>query len=138
MPTILERRAGEHRWYAVCVEFPSAFAARTAWEQMDRKLGPGSLGIYRHGPADDPGRIVSAVSLSRDEVRKALRFLRAGSDYQLDEETLQALILRRARVVLDAAERGIDSGRLKWRRPEDAGAVLDKRTGEMIEPRRQG
>ena len=123
-------------WWWCSARYASALMARRAWERVERKLPRGSLGIYRHGPSDNPGVIVSAVSTKRSEIERVARLLRDGDDERLPVELLDSMIMRRARVVIDETRGGtLDvSGRVKIRRPEDAGAALD-RSGVMHEQR---
>lgn len=130
------RVADELTWYVVSALFATAYMARQAWEEVERKVPQGGLGIYRHGPDSElRGRVVTVVSLDRRQVLRCCRLLRLGADYALDEPTLRGLIGRRARVVLDHA--GEPAGRVKWRRPEERGATLNP-DGTMREPGGQG
>ena len=127
-------RLGDTQWWLVCARYSSALQARRAWERVERKIPRGSLGIYRHGPKDDPGSHVSAVSLEREQVERVGRLLRDAEDVALPDSLAYSLIVRRARVVVEAVqEHGDVSGRVKIRRPERQGATLTS-TGEMIDP----
>lgn len=121
---------GLNCWYVVSALYPSAYAARKAWERVERKTPKGALGLYRHGPQGD-GRVVTVVSLDRAQVLRCAGLLRLGEDYRLDPTTARALIARRAQVVL--AHRGEPAGRVKWRRPDARAARLTPE-GDMIEP----
>lgn len=130
---IIERDFGDGLvWYIASVQFATSYMARQAWEHVERKVSRGSLGLYRHGPTENPGTIVSCVSLDRAQLLRCARLLRTGEDYALDETTMRALCARRARVVLEHA-RGGESGRMLLRRPEGRGAEMTK-DGRMIEP----
>lgn len=131
------RISPEHTWYVASALFATPYMARQAWELVERKLPTGSLGIYRHGPEQRRGRMVTVVSTERAQVLRGARLLRLGEDCPLDEATMRALIARRARVVLAAAGEGQASGRLKWRRPEERGARLTPE-GDLREPGGQG
>lgn len=126
-------------WFWCSARYPSALMARAAWERVERKLPRGSLGIYRHGARDDPGVLVTAVSLERAEIERCARVLRDGVDERLDDELLDLLIMRRARVVIEATEGGRRdaSGRIKIRRPE-SGATLDREGVMHEQPPGQG
>jgi hypothetical protein len=133
-PQTRSYRLGDRQWWLVCAHYASALQARRAWEHVERKVPRGSLGIYRHGPKDDPGSHVSAVSLEREQVERVGRLLRDGEDVALPDSLAYSLIVRRARVVVEAVrEHGDVTGRVKWRRPERGGATLTP-TGEMIDP----
>jgi hypothetical protein len=135
-PYVFERRIGDNAWYLASARFPSAYMAKQAWERMERKLPRSSIGIYRHGPSTDPGILVSVVSLDSDQVARAAQFLTLGEHEPLDPRVQDALIVRRADVVVHAASEGMQSGRLKWRRP-GTGASLNP-DGTMTEPGGQG
>lgn len=128
---IREVQAGELTWYVASAFFATGYAARQAWEQVDAKVPTGSLGLYRHGPTEHRGQVVTVVASSYREALKAARLLRTGTDYALDEVTLEALIRRRALVVLEYGQQG--AGRVKWRRPDGRGAEL-RPDGTMVEP----
>jgi hypothetical protein len=132
-PYVIERRIGDHTWYWTSARFATAYMAKQAWERVERKLPRGSLGIYRHGPAREPevGVLVSAVSLDADQVQKVAGLLTVGTHEPLPDQIVDALIARRADVVMSAAAAGKDSGRFKWRRP-GTGARLTP-DGQMIE-----
>lgn len=132
-PYVIERQIGERTWYIVCAEFATAYMAKQTWENVERRRKGGSVGLYRHGPEQEGGRLLTAVTMDADEARRMASMLRVGTHYELDEDTIMGLIARRARVVTDALRAGQSRGRLMWRRPEGRGARLDPRTGEMIE-----
>jgi hypothetical protein len=133
MPAVVQCNVGAI-WYVTSAQFPTAYAARRAWELIERRVPRGTLGLYRHGPEQLHGQIVTVVSLQRAEVERCARLLVGGQDYELDEMTKRALVMRRARVVLAAQGQG--SGRLKIRRPE-RGARLSP-DGDLSEPGGQG
>jgi hypothetical protein len=132
-PEIVERQIGELSWFVVSAAYPDIPTARAAWERIDGRIKHGSLGVYRHGPEDNPGTMVSAVSLKRSSIVQVRRLLSGGDHNPLDEATMDLLILRRARVVTDAAAVGKRAGHYKWRRPDGRGARLSD-AGDMIEP----
>jgi hypothetical protein len=100
----------EHDWFHYSARFPYAGAAKQAWEQLDAQLaGKGlDLGVYRHGPSTNPGKTVTAVSLSPKGVMRARQILRrAGGqeidildDGQMGKRELEAMIMRRVRKVV--------------------------------------
>jgi hypothetical protein len=123
-------------WWWISARYPTAQMAKAAWERVERRLARGSLGFYRHGTTDAMGCEVTAVSIKRDEVERCVRLLRDGQDNPLDDELLDSMIVRRARVVVEeVAKHGDVSGRVKTRHPEDAGAVLDRQG--VMHPRKR-
>jgi hypothetical protein len=124
-------------WWWTCARFPTAYMAKVAWERVERKTrGGGELGLYRHGSRAEVGVLVTALGLNRDAVEAAAHILRDGVDEPLPRDLVESMVMRRARVVTEAAASG-DSGRLTIRRPEGAGAALDEQ-GHMHTPRREG
>lgn len=131
------RRAGPPggpAWYVVAARFTDADKARKGWELVERKRRSGSCGVYRHGPPDRPGTDVSAVSMQRRELDRIAELLEqaGGRDQRLHHEVADQLVIRRARVVLEAAAAQRPYGRIKIRRPE-RGATLNP-DGTMDEP----
>jgi hypothetical protein len=124
-------------WYWTCAHYPSALMARRAWERVERKTKRGGeLGLYRHGSPDDPGSCVTALGLDRGAVERAAKLLSDGTDERLPPDLVEAMVVRRARVVVVAAPPDREAGRILIRRPE-SGAVLDER-GRMHERGGQG
>lgn len=124
-------------WWWTCGHYPSALAAKRAWERVERKTKRGGeLGLYRHGPTDDPGSCVTALGLDRGAVEHAAKLMSDGDDQRLPSDLVEAMVVRRARVVVEAARADADAGRILIRRPE-SGAVLDER-GVMHERGGQG
>lgn len=120
-------------WFYVSARYASAKMARDTWERVERRLPRGELGIYRHGPRAEPGVLVSAVSLNREQIDKAARLLRDGVDEPLPYELAEMLVIRRARVVVEAGASGdLRPRRIKIRHAGE-GATLTPE-GEMIEP----
>jgi hypothetical protein len=131
------------RWYLVAVHYPSAMMARTAWERAERKLdmsaGDEGIGLIRLAPNPEASRLrtgapqgvqpIVAMTLDEPTAAKAERLLRDGTPWEPESEFLDALILRRLRIL--AEHRG-ETGRLIIRRPEGRGATLD-REGELHE-----
>lgn len=140
-PVVRDVHVGPAHWLYAAARYPTPFMARVAWERLEhatrakqRELDEtGGVGIYRHGPTDDPGTIVSVIGLegAHTRIERALRVLgQAGEDYPLDQVTLEALIVRRSRIVL--AHKG-ETGRMIGRRPDGRGAILTP-GGDIIEP----
>lgn len=124
-------------WFWTCAAYPSALMAKRAWERVERKTkAGGDLGLYRHGPPERNGRLVTVLGLERAKVEAAAKLLHDGIDERLPPDLVEAMVLRRAHVVVDAARAQAGAGRLLIRRPE-SGAVLDSE-GRMHERGGQG
>lgn len=135
------------RWYLVAVTYPSAKQAKAAWEEAERKLIRGSdhgIGVMRLlPPGSNPGGMVDsgapegghpviAVTTEFHYVEKIERILRGGVPFEPEPGFADAIVARRARVVLEAAQREAGPGRVVIRRPEGRGAQMDEH-GEMYE-----
>lgn len=129
------------RWYVLTVAYPTGQMAKRAWERLERKLdmsaGDEGIGIYRLMPNPEGGRAtgvqepaVACVTLDEPTAAKAQRLLGDGREFEPALDFADALIARRARVVL--AHHG-QTGRLMIRRPEGRGAELDAH-GRMYGP----
>ena len=124
-------------WWWTCAHYATAQAAKRAWERVERKTrSTGELGLYRHGPVDDPGSCVTALGLDRGAVERAAKLMSDGTDERLPPDLVEAMVVRRARVVVEAARADREAGRILIRRPE-SGAVLDRR-GRMHDRGGQG
>jgi hypothetical protein len=125
-------------WWWTCASFPSAQKARSAWQRVERKTrSGGDLGLYRHGPEGPrQGTLVTALGLDRAKVERAAKLLSDGVDERLPPDLVEAMVIRRARVVVEAAQADAAAGRIRIRRPE-SGAVLDSE-GRMHERGGQG
>ena len=121
-------------WWWTCAQFPSAYMAQSMYQALMRKIPRGDLGLYRHGePGPSEGTFISAVSLKRDEVEHVRRRLLGGVDVELHPQLVEAMITRRARVVVESQRQHPgQSGRLKIKHA-GRGAYLDP-AGEMHEP----
>ena len=126
------RYPGVGNWTVVTGRYPSAKMASDAYQLLLRKTPRGELGIYRHGLPEHGGNQISIVSLSRLEVERAARHLAGAEDVQLPDELVDAMVVRRARVVVEAAQGGASAGRIKIRHA-GAGARLEP-DGTMREP----
>lgn len=125
-------------WFWACARYPNARMAKAAWARVERKTrSGGDLGLYRHGPSTDVGVLVTVVGLDRDKVERAARLMRDGVAEPLSPDLIEAMVLRRAHVVIDAAREHAEPGRITIRRPEGAGAALDQ-AGRMHERGGQG
>jgi hypothetical protein len=131
-----------HRWYVEVREYPTAIMAKRAWERAERKLirGPGGEGIGVTRLAPNPagglstglsGHAVAVVTLDEATIAKAQRLLSDGKTCAPTDGLIDALIARRARVVLSQVGGG--EGRLVIRRPEQRGAEFN-RLGDVLEP----
>jgi hypothetical protein len=142
---MIERDHGEGgHWWVVAVHYPTALMAKRGWERINDRMtmqpGEEGIGVYRMTPKTQRGDIdsgapegvhpVVVVTLDENAAHKAQRLLRSGTAWTPLPGFADALILRRARVML--AQRGQGEGRLVIRRPDDRGARLDE-TGTMTE-----
>lgn len=121
-------------WHYVCARFPTDKIAAGVYAHVMRRTPRGELGIYRHGEPDAGGVNITAISLNRSEVQRLVGPLAAGAglDEELPAPLVEAMIIRRARVVVEAAHAGAPGGRLKIRHA-GAGARLEP-DGTMREP----
>lgn len=126
------------RWYVVTVSYPTPLMAKRAWERCERKLdmsvGDAGIGLYRLTAAEHQlegplatgiptgAHAVAAVTRDSQTARKTRRLLNDGIECELRPSFADALITRRARVVLAHAG---ETGRLIIRRPQDRGAKVD-------------
>lgn len=126
-------------WFWACARYPNARMAKAAWSRVERKTREaGDLGLYRHGPRHEVGVLVTVVGLDRQRVERAARLLRDGRDEPLEHDLIEAMVMRRAHVVVDAARANAEAGRLIVRRPEGSGAVLDEQGHMHEQPRGEG
>lgn len=131
------------RWFVVAVHYPSALQAKRAWERINAKLdmraGDEGIGIVRMSPAGTGSpsgappdtHAVVGVSLHKPTARKMERLARDGTAWEPLPDFADAVILRRARVVV--ATDPARTGRVVIRRPEGRGAQLDQ-SGVLYEP----
>lgn len=128
-----ERELPNLSYFWACLEFPSdTLAYRYFVEVNERLSGKGlDLGVYRHGPTDEAKRWVTLVSIKREGIRKAEQMPLAGAavDYDLDQDQVDALMLRRARMVMAIGNDGPRTVRI---RHAGEGATLTPE-GELIE-----
>lgn len=119
-------------WWYACGAYVTSLAAKRAFDRVERKTRRGGeLGLYRHGPPERQGRLVTALGLERSAVERAAKLLHDGEDERLSGDLVESMALRRARVVVEAARANREAGRILIRRPE-SGALLDD-TGRMHE-----
>lgn len=145
---MIAREIAGRTWYVELREYPSALMAKRAWERAERKLirGPGEDGIGVTRLAPNPaggvptglsGHAVAVVSLDHSIMLRAQRLLKDGTEFTPAEALSDALIARRARVVVGQVsaveEIGKQGGRLTIRRPDGRGAEFN-RQGEVFEP----
>jgi hypothetical protein len=139
---MLTREIGGRTWYVEARAYPTAIMAKRAWERAERKLirGPGEEGIGITRLAPNPagglssglegGHAVIVVTLDERMLTKAQRLLSDGRVWEPHPELVDAMIARRARVVVGQA--GSGEGRVVIRRPEQRGAEFN-RLGEVFE-----
>jgi hypothetical protein len=109
------RYPGVGNWTVVTARYPSAKMGADAYQRLLRKTPRGELGIYRHGLPEEGGTQISIVSLNRQEVERAARHLVGAEDVRLPDELVDAMVVRRARIVVEAAQAGRPAGRIKIR-----------------------
>ena len=137
--------AGGH-WWVVAAHYPTALMAKRAWERINDRLtmqpGEEGIGVYRMTPKTQGGSIesgapdgvhpVAVVTLDERMARKAALMMRNGTSWDPTQGFADALIARRARVMLTQQQLQASEGRLVIRRPEGRGARLFE-TGVMKE-----
>jgi hypothetical protein len=125
---IVERELNEITWYVVSVRFPTPAMAKRTWEkvqeQASAKGGKLDLGWYRHGPSNDPGRFLTAVTHNRQSALWVNRALRSCEPNGLPEDEQLAMILRRLDVINELRLVGAREGSYSMRRPEERGGRL--------------
>lgn len=139
---MITREIAGRTWYIEARAYPTALMAKRAWERAEHKLirGPGDEGIgitrLRPNPAGglssglEDGHAVIVVTLDEGMLAKAQRLLSDGRSWEPNEALVDAMIARRAKVVLGQA--GTGEGRVIIRRPEGRGAEFN-RLGEVFE-----
>ena len=133
---MIARDIGGQTWYVVARHYPTALMARRAFDRLEAKLdlsmGDEGIGLYRMSPRTNGGNLdsgitvddahpVVAVTLDLATARKADRLSRDGAEWEPLPDFCNALIARRARVVMAHAG---ETGRLLIRRPDEGGARL--------------
>lgn len=107
-------------WFTFARLYETAEAASADFERLDRvgkrNKGKLELGVYRllrreHGAP----RVIACVSIKRHGIDVAEKLLGGEDYYGISEKEWQALILRRARVVVSLE--GAEPGSYKIRRP---------------------
>ena len=135
-PLIIERTLNEVTWYVVSVRFATQRMAKERWEKIQHEAkkakGKHDLGFYRHGPSDDPGRFLTAVTYHRPGAVWINNQLRGCEPSGVREDEITAMILRRLDVLSELHATNAPGGSYAIRRPE-AGAVLDP-DGTIHEP----
>jgi hypothetical protein len=100
-------------WYVDTREFATARWAQNVFNtlhgQAKRRSGKDDLGVYRHGPEDDPGRLVTLVGFSPETINDYLEKA-GGLPFVNDEKEDKALVLRRANVLNDLLNKGALGG----------------------------
>jgi len=122
----------ELKIFYVAAEYPSQQAAADAWHGAEEQTGQGDrISLFRMGDPDRDQGIVVALSEDQEQVEKAASSLAvAGLPFEIDDDLLQRLVLRRARTTVEGA-RGRTSGPVSQRAHYgEPGAVLDS-SGQM-------
>lgn len=90
-------------WYVLTKRYKTGVGALEALDALDREgkrqQGKLDLGVYRHTDLSEIANTITVVSHRRDGVEVAERLLAAGDDVELDSVNIDALIVRRARIV---------------------------------------
>lgn len=127
------------QWFVVSGRFPTQALGAAGYQfVMEHTRQRGDLGVYRHGEPDEGGVLVSAVSIKRPEVLRVARLLgnRGAADEELHPTVTERLAIRRARVIVEADEANMPSGRIKIRHP-GRGAYLEM-DGSMSDDKPMG
>jgi len=118
-------RVLEMDWYWFTRRFPTATMANRVFEDVARyaKRNEGKLdtGLYRHGTHEEGMVYISGVSHQPEGIEKIARRV-GGEDVPSPFEHLEALVLRRARVISELLEAGASGG--SYRFPHHEGANL--------------
>lgn len=130
--SVREHQVGPVTIYYSTRRFPHARIAKETWEQVNRRLAGKNLdlGFYRHGPSTHPGCLVTAISLHKGGVEAADFIMRRGvevdvlDDGDMSVAELEAMIARRARVVMENRDR--------------AGHMVVRREGDGVKLNRDG
>lgn len=100
-------------WYWLCRRFKDADTAKRQFDFLNTEAkkheGKLGLGCYRHGPSNEQKRYVTCVSHDEEGMTIADMIL-GGTNYTLADDVVEALIMRRARIVVDLVEQGAASG----------------------------
>lgn len=125
--------------YAVARCYATTREAKRAWEQLEERTRGGDLSAVR---VIDPGtgrHVVVALSEHPEPIKRAARRLaRGGFHWELADELLERLALRRLRV-LGACPEGKTGGYVNQRaRYGDTGALIDSRGRLSLRRRPQG
>ena len=119
-------------WYCVTARYPTDAMGSAAYQRVMRRMPRGDLGIYRHGLPGEGGTNVSSVSMNRAEILRVARLLSDGEDLKLDTTLVEAMVLRRAQVVVDAAQADALAGRMKIKHAKPGAFLFPD--GTMHEP----
>jgi hypothetical protein len=114
-------------WWWLSRRFRTERGALQAFTRLQaegkRQHGKLDLGVYRHGEEGEtarPARTITVVSHLLQGMETAERCLAQGEDVELHPANLEALILRRARVVAELLEEQAPAGSYAIRRRHGA------------------
>ena len=129
---------GGHTWWWLSRRYRTERGALKAFNDLkaegDRQHGDLELGVYRHTwDRDMPADVVTVVSHHPEGMEVAERILALGEPVELQPANLEALIVRRARVLAELLEQGAPPGSYAIRRPEGRGAEVHP-GGIFVEP----
>lgn len=126
------------QWFVVSGRYGTDALGAAAYNVVMAHTKRGDLGLYRHGEPGAGGVIVSAVSTMRADVQRVAELLTncGAVDEQLHPVSVERLVVRRARVILDADARDAKPGRIKIRHA-GRGAYL-RPDGTMSDDQPQG
>lgn len=130
---------GQLDCYAVARAYPTPREAKRAWEQLEERSRGGDLSAVRViDPATGRHVVIALGELEEPIKRAARRLARSGVPWELDDDIVQRLALRRARV-LSACSEGKTGGYVNQRaRYGDGGAVIDRQGQLSLRRRPQG
>lgn len=129
---------GGHTWWWLSRRYRTERGALKAFNDLQAEgqhhHGDLELGVYRHTPdRDQPATVITVVSHRPEGMETAERILGLGDPYPLDAVNLEALIIRRARVLEGLLAAGASPGSYAIRRPPGRGARV-YRDGTFGEP----
>lgn len=125
-------------WYVLTKRYKTERGAIAALNGLHaagkRAQGKLDLGVYRHGEAGSSfvATNITVVSHLREGVEVAEQLLAAGDDVELDPVNIDALIVRRARVVADLLDAHAKPGSYVMRRGRPARVNADGTFDEAI------
>lgn len=125
--------------YAVARCYATAREAKRAWEKLEERTRGGDISAVRVIDPVTSRHVVVALSEHLEPIERAARRLaRSGFHWELADELLERLALRRLRVLSDCSD-GKTGGYVNQRaRYGDTGALIDRRGRLSLRRRPQG